>query len=69
MSAKYTYNHVYDILVHLASWNNVPILLLQEKPGWFSHVFVDEAAQSMEPETLIPLTVAKAQASRGVKGC
>uniref|UniRef100_A0A915E792 RNA helicase n=1 Tax=Ditylenchus dipsaci TaxID=166011 RepID=A0A915E792_9BILA len=28
----------------------------QIEPGFFSHIFVDEAAQSIEPETLIPIT-------------
>ena len=28
-------------------------------PGWFTHVIVDEAAQALEPEVAIPLTVAE----------
>ena len=36
---------------------------LQEQSGWFTHVFVDEAAQGMEPEALIPLTLARPDAT------
>ena len=35
----------------------------QEQSGWFTHVFVDEAAQGMEPEALIPLTLARPDAT------
>ena len=28
------------------------------KPGFFTHIFIDEAAQAMEVETLIPLSLA-----------
>ena len=28
-------------------------------PGWFTHVFVDEAAQALEPEVLIPVSTAE----------
>lgn len=36
--------------------------LPKDQPGWFSHVFVDEAAQSIEAEALIPLTLAQPKA-------
>lgn len=28
------------------------------KPGFFTHIFIDEAAQAMEVETIIPLSLA-----------
>jgi len=28
------------------------------RPGAFSHIFIDESCQAMEPETLVPLSLA-----------
>jgi len=33
------------------------IYMMGLKSGTFSHVFVDEAGQSMEPELLLPLSI------------
>jgi RNA helicase armi len=52
-----TKNMILDYRIVIATLNCYGALLQMKFGDVFSHVFIDEAGQSIEPETLIPLTL------------
>lgn len=45
------------------------LLGLISKDSYFSHIFLDEASQALEPEALIPLTLSKPETSLVRRSC
>lgn len=52
-----TKNKILEYRIVIATLNSYGSLLQMKFHSKFSHVFIDESGQSVEPETLIPLTL------------